>query len=361
MAADDDPRPDRVPLERPGAREREVALRAVLALPVEDALIVYRALGDALAGQGVEESEAEKQLRLRVDALAAMRAVAAHAQITERAPTLPEFEAGCKQLGLRWDRNGVRRAWGRFRSLQQAYIGGRVVQTAAQKRASRESVGGRRRERERPDYLGGVRLWLATEPESRAQADYDAWVREHNATRAEGAPRLTQYKAIHHALRATWDDIVAVAAGEKPLSDLTDRNLDDLIDVENNPLRLMSSLDVAFALGVTSAALLPKRRSGGLPEPVVEFDRLRYWHYDDIATLLTTGEVVKRKRGELQHLVLHSGQIAEITGISKQYVTQMVVNGAFERIPKPDGRAGNRHYWLAESVRVWLQERETGA
>lgn len=60
-----------------------------------------------------------------------MRTAVEYHAILDRAPTVKEFNTACKSLGLNWDHNRVRRVWGRYRNLQQALLGGRVVPTDA--------------------------------------------------------------------------------------------------------------------------------------------------------------------------------------------------------------------------------------
>jgi len=88
-----------------------------------------------------------------------MRTAVEYHAILDRAPTVKEFNTACSSLGLDWDHNRVRRVWGRYRNLQQALLGGRVVPTDAVRRGTRRRKG----TLGEGDPLRGLRLFLATE------------------------------------------------------------------------------------------------------------------------------------------------------------------------------------------------------
>lgn len=81
--------------------EREVLLARVLDLPVAQQLQVHHDLTEALGGQLGRETARAKQARLRHEALAGMRAAAAHLGLPDgRAPTVTQFKQAAGETEL---------------------------------------------------------------------------------------------------------------------------------------------------------------------------------------------------------------------------------------------------------------------
>lgn len=80
----------------------------------------------------------------------------------------------------------------------------------------RRGVGG---DRDRNEYVAMVIEWLDTSPASTSTRDYNAWVAEVNAGRAEGQPRVVEAHSVNRQLGLRWPDTLRVARGETTLVD----------------------------------------------------------------------------------------------------------------------------------------------
>jgi len=98
-------RPD--PYQRKDA-EWQAVLRRVLDLAQDDQLRVHAALTENLSGRLGRESEREKQVRLRGEALEAMRAAALHLGLPNgQAPSVQEYKQAARENSLPMSFNGV--------------------------------------------------------------------------------------------------------------------------------------------------------------------------------------------------------------------------------------------------------------
>lgn len=138
--------------------ERQEALRRFFALPLKEQLAAFAEIREYL-GEGVgAESELDRAVRAKHEALEALQAAQAHlaksARVADDAPLRKQlYEAAASELGLTVSSSRVIRVFGTWRSAQQALLGD-VPESAAQRRLRLRAAG---RKRSHEDYLASIR------------------------------------------------------------------------------------------------------------------------------------------------------------------------------------------------------------
>ena len=340
--------------------EREDVMRRVWALPERDRLAIHKTLSEYLAQGGAAETEADRQVRLRIEALDAMQRAAEHLGLPEgKAPSGPQYDEAQAALGL-LKRNKVIRAYGRWENACNALTGGWVPETPAQ-RALRESTSGRRRNA--VAYLEGIRRWLKESGGSSPTVrNYDAYRKAHNAATAEGALPLVTSGAILSAFPGLrWPEIVAGAQEGHDLTALVQqRGNGSLARVPSGSL--VGAKEVAAVLGERRQGVAARAGRPGFPHPVARVSGNRAWIVDDIRAHAQGKQFPERHENGMQARVIDSNELAAMLGTSADMVRTWLSKGDMRRLPPPEeSRVGAQYYWLREKVEGWLRDHPASA
>lgn len=160
------------------SRERDIVVERFLALPPREQLATFRELRDQLAAP-YRAIKRDRVVAQRAAALEVLAAVAAHLGLPDgHAPTPTQFDAVCRELGLRSNRNRVRRAFGRWRFAKEQFLAQSGVSASGVRppRAARYEA-----------HEAAIRRWLATDPQDRRLSAYVAWARAYNEDLPDGA------------------------------------------------------------------------------------------------------------------------------------------------------------------------------
>lgn len=174
------------------------AVRSIFELPMQDQHRLHVALGRTLEGPAGEESQRDRELRLRVEAADAMKAAAdALGLLDGTAPTTKQYKEAARNAELLMTFGAVYAVCeNRWEIATDFYEGRTVPLTAAQRSLRRVVLGS---ERTHVPALECVRQFLAqTPPEATAVRDYKAWAAETKARRDPSEPKLlvTDYSVM---------------------------------------------------------------------------------------------------------------------------------------------------------------------
>ena len=356
-------------MARPGDRthqqkkyvEREALLARVLALPEREQLEIHHTLSASLGGRLGRETDRDRQVRLRYEALEAMRAAAKHLRLPEtQAPTIPQYKRAAKEAGLPLTFNAVYRAFEENWDIAtRFYLGQDVPATAAQRSARRAILGRNRTDKEAP--LSGVRLFLAQDPPpvSTTRADYGEWARERNETLAPGELRVIENADhLRMVLRTGWERCLAVARNEMVLEDAQELTLAEQLN-EAGPL--VGHHLASWYLGLSPHGRHAKR--AGYPQPVVCLGKTNWlWLLTDIEAFKRGKRDFAHERGALQDTYIDAHDLAALLDLSTTHLKSRLEreDGAttktWEKLPKPTGRAGKGLYWDRAYAQRWLDE-----
>lgn len=335
--------------------EWQTVLRRVLELAARDQLRVFYALTDHLGGALWQESARVGQVRLRHEALEAMRAAAGHLGLPGgQAPTIPEFKRAARETVLPMTFNGVYGAFENHWDVATRHFRGERIPATAVQRAARRVSTGRDAKREAP--LAGVRLFLSQDPPPaavRAQ-DYEAWAKEFNQSPREGYGRVAEYQQnIAAMLDLPWDLVLEVAAGRKELGQAQAQSLAAAL-AKAGPLvghRLASRI-----LGISSFSNASKRP--GYPNPVVYLgSNSRLWLRAHIEAYAAGRRDFTHASGALAGQYLNSDQLGEeFLGIYDDAVRARVNRQTWDIVPHPAGMSGKHLYWSRKEVERWQRE-----
>lgn len=314
--------------------------------------------GDGTSRAREHETQADRELRQRQEALAALRRVQAHlgrdcdAKLTPR-----EFDQAAPELGLEWNSAKVVRAWERWRLATEALVGNRVPPSPT-RRVRRRETGGKSRTHE--EYLTAVRAWLASEPDSRSSAAYEAFVAEHDERREGDEPPLPRYQAIRIGLSLHWSEIVAVAVGKMTLAEASKRATDAIGDEEGEET-LIGRTTVARLLGRGHSHIGTLLAQETFPRPVARLYGNRYWRRGDIVAYGEGRPFATRREGEFQAEVLDSRELATLLGLTRKALRTRLWEERWDVLPRPSGHDAKFPYWRRADVEEWLAGRRLQA
>lgn len=338
----------------------EALLARIFVLPLRDQLRIHQELTKSLGGSLGRETERDRQVRLRYEALEAMRAAAKHLGLPEtRAPTIPEYKEAAKQAGLPSHKTVYRAFEENWEIATRFYLGEDVPATAAQ-RAARRAILGRNRTDEKETALGGVRLFLEQDPPPASTTcdDYVEWAREHNECLSPGEFRVVEgADHIRSVMRTGWERCLAVARDEVTLEEARELALAEQLS-EAGPL--IGHHLASWYLSLSPHARHAKR--AGYPQPVVCLAKTNWlWLLADIEAYKRGKRAFAHERGALQDGYIDSHGLGALLDLSSASIKTRLSQEeekmkTWERVPKPTGRAGKGLYWERAYAQRWLDE-----
>lgn len=362
---------------RPVAAQRAYrdVLQRALNLPTRDQLALYEFLLSYLAGHIGEETAANRQLRLRDEALATIERVAKHLGLPDgEAPRVTDFNRACRELGIPWRSHHVIRAFGRWNNAKNAYGGRRVPETASQ-RSLRRATAGRKRTHE--EYFEGVRIWLQARPASTRRGDYAAFRAEYNAKLPAGQRPLVGVWMLTAELGLGWDQVLAIARGEKTVEQAwrereagTDKRSSgagaEQATTRSSGRRkapwdeLVSAREAAAMLGLAHSQFDDHSRRRSFPLPAARLGSARVWRRVDIETYRDGGTRFRTKReNELQGEIMDAHEVRRRLGIDQKLLTLRLRREQYHLVPKPTGRVGGWiYYWRRRDAERWFERHE---
>lgn len=198
-----------------------------------------------------------------------------------------------------------------------------------------------------------MKEWLATRPPSLFARDYDAWAVERNEATPD-LPPATSAPSIRGALGLRWRDILKVARGETSLA-----------KAQAQQKRRVKRESGGF-VGLTGIALI-RGFTHGQTDHLIETDRTfppyafklhdaRIWRWEDVEAHHKGEPFPKRKRGEMQGEIFHTGDIVRLCRITGRKPTEAIYK-EYPDFPRPAGHVSKHPYWWRTDVETWLDER----
>jgi transcriptional regulator with XRE-family HTH domain/predicted DNA-binding transcriptional regulator AlpA len=335
-------------------RELEEALRRSLDLSLAERLRLFEQLRADLGGDLGVETEADRQIRLRAEALAALRQAATLLGTAEgEAPTIADYNRAAAAHGLGLTSAQIREAFGRWETAKAALVGEPIPPTPFQ-RAVRRAIGG---PREFETYIEAVRLWLASAPISEQPKDYDDWLAQENDRRVpSGLLPLPSYQTLRRATMASWTDILLVARGQKTLVQAQNENLG--FDLRSaGPGALIVTNGVAQLLGVTNDGLKNLERRELFPQPITRVGLHKLWLLSDVLAYRDDREFPARERFQMMDAYLSLEQVAETIGRSQNTVRNSAWRQNWRQVPPTVAVVGRVLVWDRAVVEDWLTNR----
>jgi transcriptional regulator with XRE-family HTH domain/predicted DNA-binding transcriptional regulator AlpA len=335
-------------------RELEEALRRALDLSLAERLRLFEKLRADLAGDLGDETEADRQIRQRAEALAALHQAAELLGTAEgEAPTISDYNRAAAAHGLGVTSAQIREAFGRWETAKAALVGEPIPATPFQ-RAVRRAIGG---PREFETYIEAVRHWLASAPISEQPKDYDEWRAHENDRRVpSGQLPLPSYQTLRRATMASWADILAVARGQKTLVQAQNDNLGfDVASV--GPGTLVVTNGVAQLLGVTNDGLKDLERRESFPQPITRVGLHKLWLLSDVLSYRDDLAFPARERFQMMDAYLSLEQVAETIGRSQDAVRNYAWRQDWRQVPPTVEVIGRVLAWDRAVVEDWLTNR----
>jgi predicted DNA-binding transcriptional regulator AlpA len=352
------------PRPRPLAVQRDVQdiARRIHRLAAIDQLYLYETLRDHLVDATTPETSADAQVRLELESLDAIRAVAAHLGLPDRqAPNSSQYRAVYKELAPEWSVTRISELHGRWRFAVQTYEGKRLPLSASQIARKRAASG---KDSGHVPSIEGVKQWLDTKPGSTTQSDYDVYVARHNdrvLRDRSPAPLLKSSNAVRSETSLPWPMTLAVAGGSLDYETAFDEALRRRLAADAGPLGLVGAEMVAMLTGDTRVGVREKLLTGTLPQPVVCVGTANGWLEADIRAHAQGQPYPSREPLEMQPLVMGTQDIAIALGLSVDSVRtfrhkaqQTGIPSA--AIPPSDGRIGAAVYWVRETAEQWIRD-----
>lgn len=338
--------------EQPAQRvARAAVMRAIWQLPRADQLHVYHALVEHLdAESDAPVPRISKEVQAREQTLAAVRTVAEHLGLTDRAPILAEFEQVSAKLGLGVTKTNVIKAWGRWLFAQQALLGINERISPSQRELARKTSG---RKRTSEQFIEGVREWLATQPASTRMPDYDYYVGYANDAGRE-LP-LVKALSVTMGLNLSWDSVLRVGDGHADLAEEYQRCQQQVLDRED-PLGLVTVPETSLLLGIHKSDGNNLLRTPDAPVVIAVIGGSNVFYKRDVLAYRDRQPIPERTPGEVQQLIFDATQIAGLLGIKTTSLPSYIHARMFHRVPEPHGKVSNRLYWMRDRVREWAAE-----
>lgn len=335
--------------EQPAERvARAAVMRMIWTLSRKDQIRVYNDVLQYLEREtDAPVPRISKERQEREDMLGAVRAVAEHLGLIDRAPTVAEFDQASTKLGLGIRSGVVIRVWGRWRFVGHALLDINKRQSPAQRELQRRTSG---RKRNNEQFLTGVREWLDTDPDSTRMTDYDNYTAQANDEGRE--PPLVTAGAVKMGLNLSWETALRIAGGKTNLSDEYLSKQREIID-RTDPLRLVTIPETALLLGVHRRVADNLRRDPDGPTVVGNIGNGDVFYKEDVLAYRNGEPLPVHLEGEIQNVVWDGTQIAHLLGIKASSLPSYRQARMFHKVPEHSGEVGNRYYWLREDVRKW--------
>jgi hypothetical protein len=302
----------------------------------------------AYLGSAAESTEADDELEERHAALGVMRAVCTELSLPEgAAPTARQFDSSTVARDGGWSSARVTGAFGRWRFACDQLLDRTRRRSATQRAAVRASRRGVQRERD--DYLRGIRLWLSTTDAASCALDYDAWRSEYNESRAEGEPPLVSYSRLRQVFHCSWDDLKKLALGELTPEGAGARASRRPRVVRHGPHDLIAFGEVRSLLGLGLTAARNETRSPRFPAPAYTHPRgarNRLWLHSDVQAYLRGEPGPRREANHLQELYLDAVAVAHLLKLAVISVSTR----SSPRVPEPTVSLGGLQLWLRDQI-----------
>ncbi len=353
--------------------ELEEAIRRFVQLAPEDQFELYEQARDHLGELPDGHDARAVAIRYRYEALEAIGKVARHLGLPDKqAPTVQQFEATSKELGLEFSKSKVIRAWGRWRFASQAFVGGYLAYSAAQATRKRE-VEWYDKGYEEP--IEAVRRWLATKPPKETVKAYAAWAEEQNRGAKPGARKLPIYEAIRQRVGCNWADTVKIARGErttkearaeptKGLSIAANRNrhFANKWELRRDALKRLPDLvalgDITRLLGTTKKRATRRCQASGFPKPVQTTTQgHRFWLREEVEAHLAGRNRASADRARARSL-MQSPDVAKRLNIGAGKMKSDLVRKRWHAIPPPSMKHAQVSFWLETEVIAWEDDRD---
>lgn len=323
-----------------------------------DQLTVFQTLAKSLGSKFGEESEVELQAKKRAETLELMGRVAQRLELPPgTAPTANQWRSVWREVAPEWSATRVHELWGRYEFAKRAFRGEPVPEGSAQRAARRDA---RARGQAHEDPIEGLQMWLADDPDSLTQADYEEFVgaynREVKTGKRTGLP-LVGVQAIRSALRIPWLEVLAAARGELDARDAGDEHDRELLASANQGLGLVGLQEVELLLDETRDRTKELTNETGFPQPVALLGGNRAWLASDVVAFRDELPFPPRKPGEMQRLIMTSEDVARAFGLKSTngLPRKLALLRKQGRGREPDGSIGNTHYWERETTEPWIQ------
>jgi hypothetical protein len=326
----------------------EAAMRRFFALAPVDQLRAYEQMREFLAAAS-RETKADRELRERIEALEAIKAVADHLGLPAgRTPTAEQFNEVARDVAPSWNTSRVARAWESWRFAGDVYRGERP-RLSSHQRSLRTRLAGRQRTRE--EHLTAIREWLETKPLTEGSAAYLAWRNEMNGQLKEGLLPYPHLSSVCRAYAIGWPDLIRVAKGELSLEEARTRSRPRRDEFSRGPHELVSIRWVANRLKVAVWVAGRASYKPEFPTPVAKIGPSRVWLREDVDAYADGRSFPEREPYELQHLYADAVEAAGMLGLTpKSLHTPRIA------APKPNGRVSGQPYWLKEDVERWIRD-----
>lgn len=323
------------------------------ALSTADQLELFAEARAHLGSEAWAEDEAEREIDRRAEALKALETVVDELQERGefregKSPTVKEFDATAERLGLDVSSGKVIGAFLRWREAKKALGGGRAREKPARRRAKAAAVG---RERTHEDHLHAIRLWLKTRPTKITIADYGAFVEEENRNMGNVGRPLPGAQAVTSGLRIGWSEVLKVARGEVELDRARAARESELLNGLTD--ESLVGADIAAALtGVRRQRITEQISKHGFPAPAAKVGTVRAWFLGDIKKVRDGQPVPARPAYFFQDEVLDLPELAVSIERNIDGLRTRLSEEAWDRIPRPDGKASGAWYWLRSNIDV---------
>lgn len=333
--------------------ERRELLRKILDLPEGERLKVFSDLRDYLGAELGSPDEAEEVILNRAKALADLERATEELRAggdldPHEAPTVKQYAQTAKVLGLSTSAASLTRAFGLWRNAQAAVLGEDVPEGPAARRIRAKRSA---RKKETIGLIDGVKEWLESDPDGSARADYDAFVAEEN--RRLGRKAYSKSDSVCATLGITWSEALSIGRGETDLRRARAKRLGKAVAGLSDEDFIGSGI-AALIIGITNQEFHEEAKKETFPVPVVDLPGVRGWVLGDVKSYSVGSTWPRRKRGSANDRLLLSGDVAERLKIHPDYLRTCISKKQWKRVPEPDGRIGQAHFWKRNRVDKWI-------
>jgi predicted DNA-binding transcriptional regulator AlpA len=339
------------------SKSKERVVQAFLDLPEAERLDVVQKLVSYLTEDLGSEDKRLEALRRRADALEAVQLATEHVRAAgELAPDRPitstRFTEVSKELGLGWSSSAVVRVFGRWRNATTAAAGETVREGPEQRRVRARMRG---RDTGREDYVEGLRLWIASDPDGQLGRDYDAFVVAENERRGDKR-RLIKSPGLAMSLALPWARLLEIARGETSLAAAQEAERKRILDEVDGRLVGGRSVAVILGLGVAHAGEIADRPD--FPTPVAAISGTKAYLLEDLVAYRDGKPFPRRDEGSFQQSLVEMREVAVVLGRTIATARTYVNRELWHLIPRPVGRVGTNHYWWRADFEAWIQRRD---
>lgn len=324
-----------------------------LELPVVDQLELYRDLREYLGGKVGQETDSDRQLRLRGQALDALKQIVDDLGIEADQLTVSRADEAWRAIGSKWRSGQVIKAWGTWNTVKSALQGRAVPLTSAQ-RGLVAATGGRRA-RTDAERLRGIQLWLKTKPKSKAVKRYREFRNEYNETLAEGERPLIAGETLMAQLGLRWAQIIAVSQGEFSLEEARRQSAPQEPKPGVNWGDLVGRAETLEILDLSKGNFEHRARRPDFPLPAAMIKRWRLWRRADIKSYAAgkRADWITEAENELQGHILDLPQLCQRLDLTGSQFRRRFEAQDWSAIPPPDGRVSTSFWWRRDRVEAW--------